>query len=82
VTAVYSESLRKIRQDFSEIMKTGDHPAKRKEMLPMKKSFLLKLTILLLTLSTLSGCLWVERDGYRHGDSHGGDRGNHRGNRH
>lgn len=48
----------------------------------MKKSLLLKLTILLLILSTLSGCLWVERDGYRHGGSHGGDRGNHRGNRH
>ena len=46
----------------------------------MKKSLLLKLTILLLILSTLSGCIWIERDGYRHGNS--GDRGNHRGEKH
>ncbi len=51
-----------------------------KEVLLMKKSFLLKLTVLLLILSTLSGCLWVERDGYGHGDSYQKDRGNHRGN--
>lgn len=46
----------------------------------MGKSFLLKLTILLLIISTLSGCLLVERkDGYRRGDSHEKDRGNHYG---
>jgi hypothetical protein len=30
----------------------------------------------------LSGCIWVEPVGYRHGDSHPGDNGKHRGNRH
>jgi hypothetical protein len=48
----------------------------------MEKSLLLKLTILLMILSTLSGCIWVEPIGYRDGGSHGGDRGNHRGNKH
>ncbi len=48
----------------------------------MKKLLLLKFTILLMIISTLSGCIWVEPTGYRHGDSHGGDRGNHRGNKH
>lgn len=50
----------------------------------MKKSLLLQLTILLMILSTLSGCLWIERrdGGYRHGDSHEKDRGNHRGEKH
>lgn len=46
----------------------------------MKKSRLLKFTILLMILSTLAGCLWVERDGYGHGDAYQGDRGKHRGN--
>lgn len=51
----------------------------------MKKSLLLQLTILLMIISTLSACLWVEPTdgyGYRGGDSHQRDRGNHRGNRH
>ena len=49
----------------------------------MKKSLLLKLTILLMILSTLSGCIWVERrGGFSHGDSHEGGRGNHHGEKH
>ncbi|MDO9080525.1 MAG: hypothetical protein Q7U44_06960 [Desulfuromonadales bacterium] len=48
----------------------------------MKKSNLLKLTILLTIISTLTGCLWVEPIGYRHGGSHNGDQGKHRGNKH
>ena len=48
----------------------------------MKKSLLLKLTIFLLILSTLSGCIWVEPIGYRKDGSHPGDNGNHRGNKH
>jgi len=42
----------------------------------MKKSLLARLAILMLTIATLSGCLWVvEEDG----DGRGGDRGRHRG---
>lgn len=51
----------------------------------MKKSLLVRLAILLLIASTLSGCLWVvEDDGHGRGDGgghHRGDRGEHRGNR-
>jgi len=53
----------------------------------MKKSLFLKLTILLLIISTLSGCLLVDRnDGYRRGgvsheNDRGHDQGNHRGER-
>jgi hypothetical protein len=63
---------------FSGIMETGDHPRKhRKEVLPMEKSLLLKLTILLTIIATLSGCIWVEPIGYRPGGrDHGG---HHRG---
>jgi len=46
----------------------------------MKTSLLLRLAILLLTISTLAGCLWVPVDeGYSDGNyrdrGHGGDRG-------
>lgn len=52
----------------------------------MKRSFLLKLTILLLITSSLAGCLVVEK---RHGSypgtvylDGGGDGGNHHDNKH
>jgi hypothetical protein len=45
----------------------------------MKKALLLKLTILLMIASTLSGCIWVEPVGYRPG---GGDRGGHHRGKH
>ena len=48
----------------------------------MKKSILLKLSILLLIVSLLAGCIWVEPVGYRHGGSHNSDHGKHRGNKH
>ena len=43
----------------------------------MKKSLLLKFTILLMIISTLSACIWVEPIGYRHGGSHDSGRGGH-----
>ena len=53
----------------------------------MKKSYLVRVAILLLITSSLSGCLWVvEDDGYGHGGGggghHRGDRGEHHGDRH
>ena len=46
----------------------------------MKKSRLVKLAILLLTIFTLSGCLWVVEDegGGHGGGHHGGHHGDHR----
>ena len=45
----------------------------------MKKTTLIKLIILLLTLSTLSGCFWPRYDERRgEGEHHGEDHGNHR----
>lgn len=72
-----------IPQEYS--MNHGGFPPANieREVLPMKKSLLLRLTILLMIISTLSGCLLVERrDGFHPGDSHEKDRGNHRGNKH
>jgi len=53
----------------------------------MKKSLFVRLAMLLLIASTLSGCLWlVEDDGYGRGGGRGrgggGDRGEHRGEHH
>lgn len=52
----------------------------------MKKSLLVKLAVLFLAISTLSGCLWmVEDDRYRRGHSHQrehGERGDRRGGGH
>ena len=49
----------------------------------MNKSLLVRLAILLVTISTLSGCLLVPiDDGFRDGDSRPRDRGEHRGDRH
>ncbi|NVN91333.1 MAG: hypothetical protein HXX11_12130 [Desulfuromonadales bacterium] len=49
----------------------------------MKKTLLVKMAIMALTISALSGCLWVPvDDGYNRGDSHGRDRGEHRGEHH
>ena len=46
----------------------------------MKKSLLVKMAILLLTTSTLSGCLWrVEDDGYNRGGYQERNRGDHHG---
>ena len=46
----------------------------------MKKSGLVRLAILFLTITTLSGCIWaVEDDGYGRG---GGGRGEHGGGEH
>ncbi|MDZ4186229.1 MAG: hypothetical protein U1D97_14795 [Desulfuromonadales bacterium] len=50
------------------------HPLK--ENCQMKKSLFLKFAVLLIIVSTLSGCIWVEPIGYRPG---GGDNGHHRG---
>lgn len=50
----------------------------------MKGSLLVKLVTLVMTISTLSGCLWVpidEGDG-RRGGHHERERGEHRGDRH
>jgi len=50
---------------------------RNREELQMKKSILVRLAVLLLITSSLSGCIWaVEDDGYR------GDSGRHRGERH
>ena len=50
----------------------------------MKKSLVIRLVILFMAASMLSGCFWqVEDDGYgRGGYSHERDRGEHRGDRH
>lgn len=49
----------------------------------MKKTFLARLAMLLLTTAMLSGCLLVPvDDGYRRGDSYDRDRGDHHGERH
>jgi hypothetical protein len=49
----------------------------------MKKSLLVRLGILFLTMSTLSACLLVPVDeGNRGGGHQGRDRGEHRGDRH
>jgi hypothetical protein len=49
----------------------------------MKKLLLVRLAILLLTILTLSGCIWWPRDdGHGSGDHHEGDRGDHRGEDH
>jgi hypothetical protein len=49
----------------------------------MKKTLLVRLAILLLTITALSGCLLVPvDDGYRDGGSHPRDRGGHRGEIH
>ncbi|MDU0458722.1 MAG: hypothetical protein RW306_08310 [Geobacteraceae bacterium] len=49
----------------------------------MNKSFLVRLAILLVAITTLSGCLLVPvDDGFRDGDSRHRDRGEHRGDRH
>jgi hypothetical protein len=57
-----------------------------REKSQMKKTLLAKLALLLLIVSTLSGCLWfVEEDGYGRGGGGGGghhDHGEHRGERH
>jgi hypothetical protein len=46
----------------------------------MKKLLLVRLAILLLTILTLSGCIWWPRDeGHGSGDHHEGDRGDHHG---
>jgi hypothetical protein len=46
----------------------------------MKKSLLVKLALVLVTASTLSGCFWrAEDDGYRRGDYNDRDRGDHQG---
>lgn len=50
----------------------------------MKKSNLLKLMILLLTITTLSSCIVVPvpvGGGYRHGDYYERDRGDYHGDR-
>lgn len=54
----------------------------------MKKTLLVGIAIMLLIISTLSGCILVPvDDGYGRGggggdDHHRGDRGEHRGDRH
>lgn len=53
----------------------------------MKTSYLVRVAILLLIASSLSGCLWVADDGYYGrggggGGHHRGDRGEHHGDRH
>jgi hypothetical protein len=58
----------------------------------MNKSLLVRVAILLMIASTLSGCLWLVEDDYdRGGGGHrdgggghrdGGDRGEHHGDRH
>ena len=49
----------------------------------MKKTFLVRVAILFLTLSTLSGCILVPMDdGRRGGGYQGGDRGGHHGEHH
>jgi hypothetical protein len=45
----------------------------------MKNSLVVRLAILLLIVSTLSGCLWVVEDDFGHG---GGGRGGHGGGEH
>jgi hypothetical protein len=46
----------------------------------MKKTLLVKMAIMALTISALSGCLLVPvDDGYDRGDYHGRDRGGHHG---
>jgi len=45
----------------------------------MKKSLLVRLVILLLITSTLSGCIWWVDDG---GSGRGGGHGEHHGERH
>ena len=46
----------------------------------MKKSLLVRLALLLLITSTLSGCIWAVDDGYGRGDHGGG--GEHHGDHH
>jgi hypothetical protein len=54
----------------------------------MKNSLVVRVAILLLMASALSGCLWVVEDDYGHGGGGGGhhgkghDNGEHRGDRH
>ena len=49
----------------------------------MKKSLLLRLTILVLTTSMMSGCILVPvDDGYRRGDHHERDRGDYHDDHH
>jgi len=49
----------------------------------MKKSLLVRLAMLLLTISTLSGCFWRAEDHETGpGDYHDRDRGDHHGENH
>jgi len=48
----------------------------------MNTSRSMRLIILLLAISTLSGCIWRVEDGGRRGDYHERDRGDYHGDHH
>lgn len=43
----------------------------------MRKTILIRLTMLLLVTTTLSGCIWLVEDGGYHHGGRGGEHGEH-----